>query len=183
MSHADRPDPETVVLKNGELAATPEQLLRALELHGVEHQTIVHEALYTVEQAKSIHYENPGAHTKNLFLRNKKGRMFLLVVERDHRVDLRGLRDKLQIPGGQFAFASTERLGHYLGVVPGSVSPLAVFNDHECAVQVVIQNTLLDQEWIYLHPCRNTHSTRLRTKDLLDVLNIWKHPVTSLDFG
>lgn len=183
MSHADLPDPETVLLKNGELAATPEQVLSALEALGVEHQTTVHEPLYTVEEARSIQYDEPGAHTKNLFLRNKKGRMFLLVVERDQRVDLRGLRDKLQLPGGQFAFASTERLGIYLGVVPGSVSPLAVFNDHECAVQVLIQNTLLDHEWIYLHPCRNTHSTRLRTRDLQNVLQTWGHPATPLVFN
>lgn len=182
MSHSDRPDPETVYLKNGELAATAKQLLNALETLGVEHQTTTHEALYTVDQAKEVAYDEPGAHTKNLFLRNKKGRMFLLVVESDHRVDLRGLRDKLNVPGGQFAFASTERLGLYLGVVPGSVSPLAVYNDHECAVQVLIQRTLLEHEWIYLHPCRNTHSTRLRTHDLLEILNSWKHPVTVLDF-
>ncbi|MFK7997166.1 MAG: prolyl-tRNA synthetase associated domain-containing protein [Granulosicoccus sp.] len=180
MSHSDRPDPDSVLLKNGALAATPEEILDALEKHGVEHDTMTHEPLYTVEQARMVNYTEPGAHTKNLFLRNKKGRMFLLVVERDQRVDLRSLRDKLNIPGGQFAFASTERLGHYLGVVPGSVSPLAIYNDHDCAVQVLIQNTLLEHEWIYLHPCRNTHSTRLRTRDLLDTLSAWKHPVTAL---
>ena len=181
MSHSDRPDPETVLLKNGELAATPEQLLSALDAHGIEHQTWTHEALYTVEQASKVHYDKDGAHTKNLFLRNKKGRMFLLVVSSTYRVDLRGLRDKLNVPGGQFAFASTERLGLYLGVVPGSVSPLAAFNDHECAVQVIMQSTLLDNEWIFLHPCRNTHSTRLRTSDLVAVLESWEHPVTVLD--
>ncbi|MFK7862539.1 MAG: prolyl-tRNA synthetase associated domain-containing protein [Granulosicoccus sp.] len=182
MSHADRPDPDTIVLKNGNLAATPAQIISDLEQHGVEHQTIVHDPLYTVEDARSIQYPAEGAHTKNLFLRNKKGRMFVLCVDRDHRVDLRGLRDKLAIPGGQFAFASTERLGLYLGVVPGSVSPLAVYNDTECAVQVLVQNTLLEHEWIYLHPCRNTHSTRLRTKDLLVVLSKWQHPVKTLEF-
>ena len=182
MSHADRPDPESVVLNNGEPAATAEQLLAELESLGVEHHTITHEPLYTVEQSKQVPFDLPGAHTKNLFLRNKKGRMFLLVVEQDHTVDLRGLRDKLQMPGGQFAFASTERLGKFLGVVPGSVSPLALFNDIELKVQVYIQDTLLQNEWIYLHPCRNTHSTRLRTKDLLRVLDAWKHPVTQLNF-
>ncbi|MFK7858332.1 MAG: prolyl-tRNA synthetase associated domain-containing protein [Granulosicoccus sp.] len=181
MSHADRPDPETVVLKNGDLAATPEELLNSLNQLGVEHQTIVHVPLYTVEQARSVQYADVGAHTKNLFLRNKKGRMFLLVVENDQQVDLRSLRDKLNVPGGQFAFASTERLGLYLGVVPGSVSPLAVYNDHDCAVQILLQNKLLNHEWIYLHPCRNTHSTRLRTDDLLKVLDSWKHPATILD--
>jgi len=156
-SSADRPDPENVILKNGELAASANQVLSALEAQGVVHETSVHEPLYTVEQAKRIVYEKPGAHTKNLFLRNKKGRMLLLVVEQDYRVDLRGLRDRLQIPGGHFAFASTQRLAHYLGVVPGSVSPLA------------------------MHPCRNTHSTRLRVADLRRVLSEWNHPVLTLE--
>lgn len=182
MSHADRPDPESVVLKNGNTAATPQQVLRALEELGIEHHTVIHEPLYTVEQARTVSYDVHGAHTKNLFLRNKKGRMFLLVLERDQQIELRTLRDKLQVPGGQFAFASTERMAHFLGVVPGSVSPLAVFNDQECAVQVLMQNALLRYEWIYVHPCRNTHSTRLRVKDLLKVLTVWGHPVTPLDF-
>ncbi len=187
MSHADRPDPNSVLLNSGKPAATAEQLIAALDELGVEHTTITHEPLYTVEQSKALqsqnaHFDLPGARTKNLFLRNKKGRMFLLVVEQDHMVDLRGLRDKLQMPGGQFAFASTERLGKFLGVVPGSVSPLALYNDHEGKVQAFIQDTLLAQEWIYLHPCRNTHSTRLRTIDLLRVLDAWQHPVTPLNF-
>lgn len=182
MSHADRPDPENVILENGELAATPDHVFAALDHHQVEHHTIVHEPLYTVEEASRVEYAEPGAHTKNLFLRNKKGLMFLLVVEPDHKVDLRGLRDKLQLPGGQIAFASTERLGKFLGVVPGSVSSLALINDHGAKVNVYIQSTLLEHEWIYLHPCRNTHSTRIRTKDLLTVLAAWGHPVTSLEF-
>ncbi len=182
MSHADRPDPETVVLNNGELAATAEQMLATIDAFGIEHQTTTHEPLYTVEQAKKVPYDLPGAHTKNLFLRNKKGRMLLLVVEQDHTVNLRGLRDKLQMTGGQIAFASTERLGKFLGVVPGSVSALALFNDKEHKVQVFMQDTLLNHEHIYLHPCRNTHSTRLRTDDLLRLLDSWQHSVTPLSF-
>jgi len=135
MAHSDRPDPETVILESGDKAATVEVLLGALDAMGIEHHTLVHEPLFTVEQSKQVAFDQPGAHTKNLFLRNKKGRMFLLVVEQDRKVDLKGLRDKLQLPGGQFAFASTERLGKYLGVVPGSVSPLALINDQSGMVQ------------------------------------------------
>lgn len=182
MSHADRPNPETVVLNNGKPAATVEQVLQKLDELGIEYQTLTHPPLYTVAEAKQVEFELPGAHTKNLFLRNKKGRMFLLTVEPEHTVDLRALRDKLQRPGGQFAFASTERLGKFLGVVPGAVSPLALLNDHENQVEVFVQNTLFEQEWIYLHPCRNTHSTRLRTADLARALDAWQHPVTQLSF-
>lgn len=182
MSHSDRPDPESVILQNGELAASVEQVLEALTKLDIEHQTSSHEPLYTVEQAKQVIHADPGAHTKNLFLRNKKGRMFLLVVEQDHTVDLRGLRDKIQVTGGQFAFASTERLGLYLGVVPGSVSPLALINDTQCRVDVFFEASLLEQEWIFLHPCRNTHSTRMRTADLLRALEAWGHKPTALHF-
>lgn len=182
MTHADRPNPETIILENGESAATVDQVHAALLSLGIEHETIVHEPLYTVEQSKMVAFDKPGAHTKNLFLRNKKGRMFLLVVEQDRKVDLKGLRDKLQLTGGQFAFASTERLSQFLGVVPGSVSPLAIINDHSQAVQVFIEKSLVEQEWIYLHPCRNTHSTRLRCKDLLSLLTQWNHPATLLSF-
>lgn len=182
MSHSDRPDPEAVVLLNGNIAATPQMVLSALDGMGIENHTVVHEPLYTVDQARLVRYDVKGAHTKNLFLRNKKGRMFLLVLERDQQVDLRELREKLQTTGGQFAFASTERMARYLGVVPGSVSPLAVYNDHECAVQVLMHSALLEYEWIYLHPCRNTHSTRLKVSDLITVLSDWGHPVLPLDF-
>jgi len=182
MSHSDRPDPDNVVLLNGELAATPQIVMGVLDSLHIDYKTYMHEPLYTVDQAKTVQYDKEGAHTKNLFLRNKKGNMFLLVVEQDHKVDLRGLRDRLQTPGGQFAFASTDRLGQYLGVVPGSVSPLAVINDHSCAVRVLFEKSILDQQWIFLHPCRNTHSTRMRTEDLLRVLEHWDHPVTQIDF-
>ncbi|MGQ7847364.1 prolyl-tRNA synthetase associated domain-containing protein [Granulosicoccus sp. 3-233] len=182
MSHSDRPDPDAVVLANGELAASVEQVLAALHALHIEQQTISHEPLYTVDQAKGMVYQEPGAHTKNLFLRNKKGRMFLLVVEQDHTVDLRGLRKLIPVSGGQFAFASTERLGLYLGVVPGSVSPLALINDTQCKVGVYFEASVLEHEWIYLHPCRNTHSTRLRTADLMRALEAWNHPPTVLNF-
>jgi Ala-tRNA(Pro) deacylase len=183
MSNADRPNPETILLENGKLAATTDDVLALLNTLGIDHQTVVHEPLYTVEEAKTVSYDDPGAHTKNLFLRNKKGKMFLLVVEQDHIVDLRGLRDRLKMTGGQFAFASTERLAKFLGVVPGSVSPLALINDYSGAVQVFFQHSILAHEWIYLHPCRNTHSTRIRTVDLLKLLDYWNHPVTRIDFN
>ncbi len=182
MAHSDRPDPEAVVLENGNKAATVEDVLNALDQMGIEHETQVHEPLFTVEQSQQVVFDKPGAHTKNLFLRNKKGRMFLMVVEQDRTVDLKGLRDKLQLTGGQFAFASTERLGKYLGVVPGSVSPLALINDHARMVTLYIENTLLKHEWIYLHPCRNTHSTRLRCDDLVKLLNLWEHTPNVLEF-
>ncbi|MEM6986041.1 MAG: prolyl-tRNA synthetase associated domain-containing protein [Pseudomonadota bacterium] len=181
MAHSDRPDPENLTLENGARAATAAAVIAALDDMGFEHHTIVHRPLYTVEDAKQIDYTLTGAHTKNLFLRNKKGRMFLVVLQQDRQLDLKQLRTQLAAPGGQLAFASSERMARYLGVVPGSVTPLAAINDHSGAVRLVIDQTLLQQEWIWLHPCRNTHSTRLRVSDLLDALARWQHEPVLLD--
>lgn len=182
MAHSDRPNPETVILENGDLAATAKHVIATIEAQGMEHETQVHAPLYTVEEAKQVNYDKPGAHTKNLFLRNKKGRMFLLVVEQDQRIDLKSLRDQLQLTGGQLSFASTERLTKFLGVVSGSVSPLAVINDHSKQVQVYIEDTLFEQDFIYLHPCRNTHTTRMRCDDLVTLLDSWNHKVIRVAF-
>jgi len=183
MAHSDRPNPETVYLENGELAATVNDVLGALDKLQIVHETISHEPLFTVEQASKVKYGLDGAHTKNLFLRNKKGRMFLFVVAPDRKIDLKGLRDRLGLTGGQFAFASTERLAKFLGVVPGSVSPLALINDTGGKVTLYIEKALLEAEHIYLHPCRNTHSTRLQTADLLKILQSWNHSPVELDFS
>ena len=182
MAHSDRPNPETITLENGDLAATPDQVIAEIETLNLEQETITHEPLFTVEQSKKVIFEKPGAKTKNLFLRNKKGRMVLLVIEQDRMIDLKGLRDKLQITGGHLSFASTDRLSKFLGLVPGSVSPLALINDHSNKVQVYIEKSLIEQEWIYMHPCRNTHTTRMRCDDLLKLLDSWDHPATLLDF-
>ncbi len=182
MAHSDRPNPDTLTLDNGDLAATADEVISTIESLGFEHETHTHKPQYTVEEAKLGAPDKPGAHTKNLFLRNKKGRMFLFVVEQDRTIDLKGLRDKLQLTGGHLAFASTERMEKFLGVVPGSVSPLAVINDHSGKVQVYIERDLLEEEWIYMHPCRNTHTTRMRCDDLIKLLTAWGHPAALLDF-
>lgn len=182
MSHKDRPDPESIILDNGELAATPETVFSALDALKIPHKTLVHEPLYTVEEARSVKYGLEGAHTKNLFLRNKKGRMFLLVLNSDQQVELKALHQTMQLTGGQLSFASTERLGKYLGVVPGSVSPLAVINDHGQKVNVYLEQTVMEQQAIWLHPCRNTHSTCLSTSGLKQALEAWGHTPVIMPF-
>ncbi|MEM9602740.1 MAG: prolyl-tRNA synthetase associated domain-containing protein [Pseudomonadota bacterium] len=182
MAHSDRPDPEALQLESGAPPATADAVIAALTVLGFETHTLEHGPLYTVDDAKQVDYGLPGAHTKNLFLRNKKGRMFLVVLEQDRQLDLKALRDRLAVPGGQLAFASSERMARYLGVVPGSVTPLAAINDHGGLVRVVIDKQVLAHEWIWLHPCRNTHSTRMRTADLLAALDAWQHEATVLDF-
>lgn len=182
MSHTDRPDPNALVLDSGKLAATAEDVLNALAELGIEQQTIEHQPVYTLEEAKAVHHEASAIHTKNLLLRNKKGHLFLVMVEQDRAVSLEGLRDTLKLRGGQLAFAGADRMEQFLGVVPGSVTPLAIINDPSNNVEVIIERALFDEEWIYVHPCRNTQTTRIRTADLKSALQAWGHEPRLFDF-
>src|SRR5262245_66414796 len=108
---------------------SPQQLFARLDEFGLKHRTVEHAPVFTVEQAKAHRGELPGHHVKNLFLRNKKEEMWLVVALEDRAVDLKRLGEVLG--AGRLSFGSPERLRTYLGVEPGSVTPFAVINDIE----------------------------------------------------
>src|SRR5262245_3939016 len=124
--------------------ATPDDLFARLDELGIRTTSVRHPPVFTVEEAKALRGKLPGGHVKNLFLRNKKGEMWLLVAEEDRAVDLKLLAEKLG--SGRFSFGSAERLMAHLGIVPGAVTPLAVINDREAKVRVVIDRVLLGQD-------------------------------------
>src|ERR1700731_4176768 len=95
---------------------TPEQLLARLAELGIACRTVSHPPVFTVEEAKALRGELPGGHVKNLFLRDKKGAMWLVVAEEDRCIDLKALGEK--IGAGRVSFGSADRLMQYLGVLP-----------------------------------------------------------------
>ncbi len=107
---------------------SPQQLFDRLAELGIAHDTVEHAAVFTVEQAKQHRGVLPGHHIKNLFLRNKKEEMWLVVALEDRSLDLKRLGETLG--AGRLSFGSAERLRTYLGVEPGSVTPFSVINDH-----------------------------------------------------
>ena len=111
---------------------TPDQLLARLAELGLTTRTVTHPPVFTVEEAKALRGELPGAHIKNLFLRDKKGKMWLVVAEEDRPIDLKALGELL---GGRLSFGSADRLMTYLGVIPGAVTPFGVINDAGNQVQ------------------------------------------------
>lgn len=135
------------------LPTTPAQLFSFLDAHGIGYERYEHARVFTV--AESAHLKNhiPGAHCRNLFLRDKKKSMFLVVAENDTPVDLKKLQDLLGC--GRLSFGSAERLWTYLGVRPGSVCPFAVINDKECAVKVVLDKSMMDAKLVNYHPLVN----------------------------
>lgn len=125
-----------------------------LAQHSIEAKRFEHPAVMTVEESERLVPQLPGAKTKNLFLRDKRGvRHFLVTVPHDLAVDLNALG--LQLGAGRLGFASPERLAKHLGVAPGSVSLLALVNDAAHAVDFVIDRRLWEADAVHAHPLVN----------------------------
>ena len=160
---------------------SPDQLLARLANLGIPSRTISHPPVFTVEESKALRGELPGGHVKNLFLRNKKGAMWLIVAEEDRRIDLKALGER--IGAGKVSFGSAERLMQYLGVLPGSVTPFGLINDKAVEVQVVIDKALLAHDPVNVHPLTNDRTTAIAPKDLLAFIEACGHKPQVLDLG
>jgi len=158
----------------------PQQLFAYLDRLGIGHRTVEHPPVFTVEQAKALRGDLPGHHIKNLFLRNKKEEMFLVVALEDRAIDLKQLGEVLGV--GRLSFGSPERLRRYLGVEPGSVTPLALINDQARSVRLVLDRGLLEGGPINAHPLVNTMTTAVAAPDLLRFFEATGHEPRWLDF-
>jgi Ala-tRNA(Pro) deacylase len=135
----------------------------------------------TVKQSKELRASSPhGGYTKNLFLRAKKGSMWLVTCSEDRVLDLRSLAVGLR--AGHLSFGSPERLMKYLGVLPGAVSPLALINDTGRAVSFVIEEQLFKRRIIHLHPLDNRRTTTIETQGLLQFTQNTGHSPLGLAF-
>ena len=155
------------------MAATPETLLARLDALGIRHTTYRHPAVFTVAEAVSLRGSLPGGHCKSLFLEDRKGGLWLVVVLEDRRLDLKGLADRLGAP--RFSFASPERMRATLGIEPGSVTPFAVINETAAAVRVALDETMLRHDPLNYHPLVNTATTAIAPGDLLRFLAACGH--------
>jgi len=173
------PDP---VLADGGRPGRSAELLARLAALGIPARTVDHPPVFTVEEAARYKGDLPGAHTKNLFLRDKPGKkMWLVCVRADREVDLRALPERIDAKP-RLSFGSAERLMKFLGVTAGAVSPFAIINDHSDAVQVVLDRVLLEGEIVNLHPLDNAKTTAIAPADLLRFLHAERHEPLILDF-
>jgi len=171
----------TPALADGSAPATPKDLLRLLEELGIESQTMNHAPVFTVEEAKALRGEIPGGHIKNLFLRNKKGAMWLVTCLEDRQIDLKALGERLG--AGRLSFGSADRLMKYLGVIPGAVTPFAVINDKQGQVKVVLDKAMLAVTPVNPHPLDNAMTTSIAPGDLIRFLEAVDHPPEILDLA
>ncbi|MFO1127447.1 MAG: prolyl-tRNA synthetase associated domain-containing protein [Rhodospirillales bacterium] len=161
------------------MASTPAALLTRLAQLGMRVTTVDHPPVATVDANKALRGALPGGHTKNLFLKDKKGGLWLVVALEDRPVDLKELRRRLAAP--PLSFARPEVLRDALGVEPGAVTPFAVINDDRGLVRVVLDAAMLAIDPLNFHPLVNTRTTAIAAADLLRFLDEMRHPPLVLD--
>ncbi len=155
------------------MPATPPELFALLDRLGIAHRTVSHEALFTVEQSQALRGQIPGGHTKNLFLKDKRGDFYLVVALEDAAIALKSLHHRLG--AGRFSFGSPQALREWLGVEPGSVTPFAAINDTQGGVRVVLDAAMLAHEVLNFHPLVNTMTTSISRAGLLKFLAATGH--------
>src|SRR6185295_17824516 len=148
------------------MPATPSDLFTFLDRLGIAHPTVTHPALFTVEQSRALRGQIPGGHTKNLFLKDKKGALFLVTAPEDAAIDLKSLHRVLGA-GGRFSFGSADLMRDTLGIEPGAVTPFAAMNDTAGRVSVVLDAALMAHASINCHPLTNTMTTSIARDDLV----------------
>tara|TARA_E500000331_G_scaffold219208_1_gene210108 strand:+ start:315 stop:830 length:516 start_codon:yes stop_codon:yes gene_type:complete len=140
-----------------------------------------HPPLRTVAESQALRGELPGAHIKNLFLRDKKRRYFLVTVREERKVDLKWLRRTIGAQG-TLSFGSTDALADLLGVEPGAVTPLGVINDTEGVVTAFLDKALMTANVINAHPLRNDMTTAISATDLERFMIAENHSPGIIDF-
>lgn len=150
-----------------------DELLDRLAALGIETETVAHPPAFTVAESRTIHIPLPGAHTKNLFLKDEKGTLVLVIAKSTTAIDLKDLARRLGM--GRFSFGKPELLRDVLGVTPGSVTAFAIANDIALRVAVVIDQALMDEESLNCHPLENTATTNIARDDLLRFIRSTGH--------
>jgi Ala-tRNA(Pro) deacylase len=161
------------------MLTTKDAILARLEALGIEAATTHHPPVFTVEEAQEHTRHLPGGHCKNLFLKDKKDRLWLVTCLDEQRVDLNRLSKLLG--AARFSFGKAELLREALGVTPGSVTPLAIVNDRDQRVTHVLDAKLLAHELVNCHPLENDATTTLTSADLLRFVRSTGHEPVILE--
>ena len=147
------------------LPTSPESLYKLLEDLKIEFKVFEHPPLFTVNDAKKYRENMRGFHTKNLFLRDKKKRSYLVIAHEDRVIDLTLLTDRIR--SSRLSFGSKERLFEELGVFPGAVTPLSVINNTKKDINIFLDSEMSGQETIFCHPLVNDRTISLSYNSLL----------------
>jgi Ala-tRNA(Pro) deacylase len=150
------------------MPATPDQLFAKLDALGIAHATTEHRAVFTVDESRELKESMPGGHSKNLFLKDKKGALYLLCALSESQIDLNKV-SKL-IGAGRFSFGSAELLLEALGITPGSVTVFALINDEARRVTLMLDEGFFAHDLVNFHPLTNTATTAITPAGLTQFL-------------
>ncbi len=155
------------------MAATRGELMAFLHKLAIETETVEHPALFTVADSQKLRGEIAGGHTKNLFLKDKKGALYLVVAEEDAAIDMKSLHKV--IGSARLSFGKPDLLSQVFGVQPGSVTPFAAINDKDGRVSVILDDALMRHQRLNFHPLENTATTSIAATDLIVFLRATGH--------
>jgi Ala-tRNA(Pro) deacylase len=155
------------------MPASKDDLFTFLKNLGVETTTTEHAPVFTVEEARLVHGEIPGGHCKNLFCKDEKGSLWLIVALEDARIDLKAA--PALIGSRRLSFGKPGLLLEVLGVEPGSVTPFALINDKDARVNVVLEAAMMAEPLLNFHPLRNDATTTIASADLRKFIQACGH--------
>lgn len=161
------------------LPTTPDALLAILDSAGIEYTRHIHPPLRTVEDSKGHRGGMPGTHVKNLYLRDRKKRNFLLIAQEDRAIDMKSLPEV--IGSDRLSFGSADRLFEFLGVCPGAVSLFTLINDSEHRVQLTLDSSLMTAERVYFHPLVNDLTIGVTPVAIRAFLALTRHQAKMID--
>ena len=144
------------------------ELIELLKKEKYEIKVHQHDALFTVEDSKKLRGKIDGAHSKNLFLKNKKNEFFLLSCEETDKINLKKISKSLKL--GNISFAKQEYLEQYLKIKPGSVSPFALLNDDSGFVNFYLEQSLYESKFVNFHPLINTLTITIETNKFIEFM-------------
>ena len=160
---------------------TPEPLKTVFKDLEIDVKTVQHEPLFTVNDGEDIRHLFTGGHTKNLFLKDKKGQLWLVVALESTVIDLKWLPKR--VGAARLSFGKAELMEEVLGVTPGSVTPFSLLNDKELRVRVVLDQAMLeDHDVLNFHPLKNDKTTEIAVEGLLKFIDSCGHKPVIVDF-
>ena len=163
------------------MSITRNNLFRYLNELNIQYSTIEHEPIFKVEDSALLKNNMAGANTKNLFLKDKKGQLFLVCAVSDTKINVNKLHHTLGCK--RLSFGNPEVLKSALGVTPGSVTLFAIINDKNLEVTLVIDKSLMNYDIVNFHPLLNDATTAISNKDMIKFAKSTKHEPLIVDFA
>lgn len=163
------------------LPTTPDDLLARFAALGIAYELFEHEPVFTVAESTHLKKTIPGLHCRNLFLRDKKKKNYLVVAANETMIDLKKL--PALINSDRLSFGSADRLWQYLGVRPGSVNPFCIINDTDNDVEIFLDQSMMEADLVCYHPMMNHLSVTLAPDDLVKFIEASAHTPHIIDLA